>query len=418
MRIIWLKIIETSGARIYSLAISIISLFLTARLLGPDGRGTVASVIAWVSLFATVAGLSLGQVAQYRIQEIKSTEWLPKIFGTLTFLVIILSLLASIAVLITFYLSEGQLFRGISGSLLAVGILMVPLIIWEDYGSFLLSATNRLRTYNLSQVVGRTIGLIILLVTVYWYGLGVLGAIVSQLSGQLIVALIGFLAIKRLTNRQVSIDIKEIKLLLKGASKLHPNTVGTFILVQSNILMLNHFASKAEIGWYQLSYQIIMTMLAIPQAASMVLFSRMAEIGPNDLWPEQKRVVMQVLVFMLFISLIAYFLMPFVITLLAGPSFKPSIKVFHLLLPVVLGMSLAILLTNQWIGRGIFIPSTILTLGTAIANLLINFFTIPRYGMIGAVWSSLVVFVGITVLTQLFFAYYCEKAYLERSRCY
>jgi len=113
----------------------------------------------------------------------------------------------------------------------------------------------------------------------------------------------------------------------------------------------------------------------------------MAEVGPNHLWPTQKKLILQVLGAMILFSCLAYFIAPSVITLLAGSAFEPSIKVFRLLLPAMIGMTITTLLANQWIGRGIFLTTTIMTLATAIVNIVINFYTIPKYGMMGAVWS-------------------------------
>ena len=47
MNEIWRKIIGTSSARVYSLLVGLASLAVTARILGPDGRGLVAGVMAW-----------------------------------------------------------------------------------------------------------------------------------------------------------------------------------------------------------------------------------------------------------------------------------------------------------------------------------------------------------------------------------
>ena len=50
MKDIWLKISGAAGAKLYNLLLSIATLSLTARLLGPEGRGQVGAVLAWVAL--------------------------------------------------------------------------------------------------------------------------------------------------------------------------------------------------------------------------------------------------------------------------------------------------------------------------------------------------------------------------------
>ena len=49
------------------MACNLAILGVTARWLGPEGRGDIAAITAWVGLFSTVAYLSLGQVALHNM---------------------------------------------------------------------------------------------------------------------------------------------------------------------------------------------------------------------------------------------------------------------------------------------------------------------------------------------------------------
>lgn len=411
MKSLWLKIIETSGAKIYGLLIGVIFLFLTAHYLGPEGRGVIASITAWVSLFAVFSGLSLGQVVQYHLQGKRRQEWLPDALGTLAFLSTILSLFGCLAAYIIYQTSDGQAFRNIPVPVLILGFVMLPFIMWEEYGSFLLSAADSLRAYNIAQIIGRTAGICAIIVLSLWGNLDVIGAISSLAGGQIILCLISVWALWKLAYRTMHVDSGMLKAFLNGAAKLHLNTIAAFLLGQVNILMLNHYGAKGEVGWYQLSFQMITIMLVVPQAASLVLYSKMAEVGPDTIWPKQKKLILQVLSAMILLSCLAYLIAPAIITLLAGPAFEPSITVFRLLLPAMIGMTIATLLANQWIGRGIFLTTTMITLATAIVNIVINFYAIPKYGMMGAVWSMILSYTVFAIVVQLCFACYCEGKY-------
>uniref|UniRef100_A0A831U5H8 Undecaprenyl-diphospho-oligosaccharide flippase n=1 Tax=Geobacter metallireducens TaxID=28232 RepID=A0A831U5H8_GEOME len=409
MNIYWAKIIETSGARIYGLAAGMVSLFITARLLGPEGRGTLAAVTSWVALFALFSGLSLGQVAQYRIQIRRDEEWLPGLLGMLAASGTVLSAVALLGALLAYVTTGGDFFKGIPPTLLVIGFAMLPFLIGEEYGASLLTAVGLLRVYNIALVIGRTLAVVSVIVLVYFVGLGVRGALVAQVMGQALVAIILLEALRRKARGSLRLELPELVPLIKGAAKLHFNSIGVFFLGQATILMLNHFSSKAEIGWYQLSYQLMTMLLVIPQAASAVLFSKMAEIGPDRLWSDQKKFGLRLLALMLLLLLTAYFAAPIAITWFAGPLFEPCVRIFRLLLPVLFSMSLAVFMTNQWIGRGIFLPTTLLTFATALVNVSLNLYAIPRYGAEGAAWSMLISFVGVSLGVQLIFAVYCER---------
>ena len=411
----WVQIAETSAARIYGLLTGLLSLFITARVLGPEGQGVLAAAIVWVRMFASFGGLSLGQVLQHRFQVRRSGNWLPWTLGTLLALCVIVTLLTSAVVCVIHWSSSGTFFKGIPPAVLALGLIMLPFLIWEEYGGNLLVLANRLRTYNAAQFIGRTAGLAALVILIVWMDTELVGAMLAHVSGQVILSSIAFFALFAMTPSRPFFSAFEAKALLGGAARLHLNTIGSFLLAQSTILMLSHLGTREDVGWYSLSYQTVSVLLIIPQSATLVLYSRMAEAGPNGIWPEQKRIVIRMMGFLIFLSVGAYFAAPLLV-LLAGDEFSPSIDLFRLLLPVVLGMSLAQLMTNQWIGRGLFLTTTMLTLGTALLNILLNYLLIPRYGVSGAVWSMIAVYAGLAVLVQLLFSFWCEKEWRKEMQ--
>jgi O-antigen/teichoic acid export membrane protein len=407
MNATWAQIAETSAARIYGLLTGLLSLFITARILGPEGQGILAATIVWVRMFASFGGLSLGQVVQHRFQENKSGNWLPGTLGTLLLLSAVVTLLICAAVS-WIQGAEVSLFKGIPPVILAIGLIMLPFLIWEEYGSSLLILGNRLRIYNAAQFIGRTAGLLTLIILIVWMDMDLPGAIMAHVSGQVILASIALFALFAMTSSWPFFSTVEAKALLAGSARLHFNTIGSFLLAQSTILMLNHLATQEEVGWYALAYQTVSVLLIIPQSTTLVLYSKMATAGPNGIWPEQKKVVIRIMALLTALSAAACVAAPGVV-LLAGEKFLPSVDLFRLLLPVLLGMSLAQLMTNQWIGRGFFLSTTSLTLGTALLNILLSFFLIPRFGVSGAVWAMLAAYAGLAVMVQLAFACWCEK---------
>jgi O-antigen/teichoic acid export membrane protein len=411
----WAQIAETSAARIYGMLAGLLSLFITARILGPEGQGVLAAVIVWVRMFASFGGLSLGQVVQHRFQMRRSENWLPCALGTLLTLCMIVTLVTCTIAYVIHRSSSGVFFKAIPTGILAIGLIMLPFLIWEEYGSSLLALENRLRTYNAAQFIGKTASLAALVILIVWMDTKLVGAMLAHVSGQVILALITLFALFSMTPSKPFFSASEARALLGGSAKLHLNTIGSFLLAQSTILMLSHLATKEDVGWYSLSYQTVSVLLIIPQSVTLVLYSRVAETGPNGIWPEQKKIMSRVLAFLAVLSLVSYFVAPWLV-FIAGDEFMPSVDLFRLLLPVVLGMSLAQLMTNQWIGRGFFLPTTILTLGTALLNILLNYFLIPQFGVRGAVWSMIGAYAGLAVIVQLIFAFWCEKAWRKGLR--
>jgi len=84
---LWMQIIQTSGARIYGLTISLVTLSITAHYLGPEGRGIVAAASSWVGLAAGIGNFSMGQVVIHLAAGKDRNEWLPRTLGTLLIII-------------------------------------------------------------------------------------------------------------------------------------------------------------------------------------------------------------------------------------------------------------------------------------------------------------------------------------------
>jgi hypothetical protein len=88
----WVDVVHTSGATVISVAIGALSVALTARVLGPEGRGLYAAATSWASLFATFGSLSLGQVVIHRVAGREPSDWYGDVTGTLLALCVALTL--------------------------------------------------------------------------------------------------------------------------------------------------------------------------------------------------------------------------------------------------------------------------------------------------------------------------------------
>lgn len=407
----WREIAAISAVRAYNLITGVVSFVIIARLLGPEGQGTIAAAISWTALVATVTGLSLGHVTQHRIQARRPNAWDGAIFYSLLFLTLLLSLLGAGFAIGMYLFTSGGFFGSLSPSVLILAFALLPLLIWDEYASNLLAAAGRMRIYNLIQILGRSIGLGLLLVLVGVLNGGVQGAIGASVCGQAIIAAGSVRVLWKMHKTPFRIDLSEIRQLARGALRLHLNTIGSFLLASSSVLVLNHLASRAEVGLYNLAWQMIMMLVIVPQAASSVLYSRISEQGPDNSWPVHKRIVTTLMVVMLLLAAGGYVFGPVVIVLLAGESFSPSGRLFQILLPSLLGMSLAQLMAPQWISRGIFLPTSIITIFTAALHVGLTVAFATDYGAIGAAWATALTLSAAPLLVQGYFAWWCEQQF-------
>ena len=153
MRELWSRILSTSGAKLYAAFVGVFTLSITARVLGPDGRGQVAAITTWVGMFATFGSLSLGQIAIHRAARggEQGASWLPRAFSVLGSFTIAATM---IGWLLALAISQGSsLFNHVAPALLALGFALLPMMLWEQYGNALLMAREQLHISNRAQVL-------------------------------------------------------------------------------------------------------------------------------------------------------------------------------------------------------------------------------------------------------------------------
>jgi O-antigen/teichoic acid export membrane protein len=410
VRTAWVEIAHASAAKTYSLTASLVVLLLSARFLGPEGRGQVAVITTWVGFFSVLAGLSLGQVALRRLSHDGSGSRLGELTGSLLFLAVALSTLGWLAAAFS-GLVWPQLFRGLPLSALILGFLALPFLVWEQYGSSLLAGLGRLVTYNRSQVVGRTFSVVAVLILALVSHTSVASILAAILVGEMIVAMggIGVLAAgARARNQACRPTFNETRELLRGGFQLHLSAVGTFLVSSANILVLNHYQGPIQAGHLQLASQLAAALLVVPYAASMVVFATVTQKGPDLAWPENRRLLRHMMTIMAAIAAVAAVAAAPVIHFVLGEAYLPSVQPFQWLMLCLLGMTFSTLMTPQWIGRGYFKLAAGVTFGVGLVGLAANFMLIPDYGIDGAI-AALVVTQIIAVLVNIGMVRHCSR---------
>jgi len=403
----WRKIIGTSTVRVYSLLMGLASLALTSRFLGPEGRGVIAGVIAWVTLFAKLGSLSMGQVVVHHAATQRDKSWLGPVSAALVLLTIILSILIWLLTATIGYF-KGDIFGRLPVWALCLGFLSLPFYIWESYGVYLLTSSGLLTFYNRVQIFTSSIGFVLIVIALVIFEWGVGGVLLATLMTSALIAGVGISKIWRSAKKTISIKATVVHTLIRNGLKLHLNAVGGVSLTVVNTLMINYYSNPVEVGWYQLASQLIATVMILPQAVSRVLNERTGESGPDQMWPEQKHILVQLIGLMLVVIILGYFLSPWIVVLIAGKQFLPSVEVFRILLVSVVGLSLSHGMANQWLGRGLFLQTALLTLFFGCVNILLNAIFIPRYGMVGAAWSTAAVY-SVAILTNLGMIFYVQS---------
>ena len=405
----WSAIIENGTARLVAALSQVFVLVLTAWLLGAENRGVLVVVITWSALFAAVAGLSLGQVSHHEIQLRGTRDWLPDLAGTMLAMGVGLSIVAYAGFVLMSWLQPLAPFRGVPRHIVALAGLLIPLVVLDEYLRNLLSASHRARWYAVAQSTGGLLRAVLVYLAAGPLHSGVGGVLLGLVASQFLVVGLEMWAIRVAAGGCLKVNARYALSLLRGAMRLHPNTIASFLLAYSNVLLLSQLDTKSSVAWFQLALQLASTLLLLPQAAAMKFLGVIARDGPDAAWPEQRRAIAQVMCVVLLLAFVTAAVAGMLVKLVAGPEFLPAVELLRWLLPAMVGLSLAELLAPQWYGRGFFLLSTSLTVVVATANVALNYVFIARYGVVGAAWGTTISCVGVVVVAQLAFAAWCDR---------
>lgn len=404
-----MQVFATTGSRVVVLLVSIGSLALTARVLGPDGRGIVAGTLAWVGLVATLGSLSIGQVIIHRAASQKGPNQVAKLIGNTLALVPVLSVVCWVCLTIL-YLAQPEIFGEVPLTALLLGFAFLPFTIWEKFGSQLLVVTGHLGYFNRRQVWTVAVGFLVLCIGLLQFQLGPLSALTILLTASAVAAMSGLGRLLFAGVPMPTIAWQDIRRLIADGMKLHLNAIGGAMLSTVNVVMVNFYCSRSDTAYFQLAFQLFLTILIVPQAIGTVLSEFTARLGVDKVWQVQRRAVLAMTLLMLGIGGLAFWLAPILIEIVAGPDFSPAGSVFRILLLGLIGGSFAYVMANQWLGRGLFWQTALLTLAYGIGNVLLNIVLLPTLGIIGAAWANASVY-GVSVVTNLWMAHTVERRY-------
>lgn len=382
------------------------TLALTTRWLGPEGRGTVAAATAWAALLGGVASLSLGQALQHRLQTAAPIA-LAVHSGTLLMAAGTLGALGGAASFATYIITRGSAFD-LPLPMMMLLALFMPVFVWEQFAPALSALANTISALGRLQTIMRSLAVTGLLLLAWIWTLEPWSVVLVQWCAQLAIGVVGAYVLWRAV-AGMRASLREFHALLPSALKLHATTISALLLDTATVLLVNEYLSKSDVGLYQLAQQMIVFLLILPQIVTVIITARVSHSNPDTFWPLHRRVIGKVSIAMVAIALIAYWLAPFLVRWLAGAQFATTAELFRMLLPSLAGLTLSQLLAPQWISRGIFGINAVLTIGAAVLMLVGTVFAIEQWGIQGAAWARTIIFGGIVLTSQLAFVTWLER---------
>jgi O-antigen/teichoic acid export membrane protein len=366
--------------------ISFIYTIFLARTLGVEDFGYLVAALAYFSVFSSIADFGFNR---YLIREgSKDTTQLSTYLSStlLLRLVVTCGLFASFSVIL--YLIDSDKLR-VNLSLLAV-LAVIPQSIAQTFDGVLVA---------LEKLKLSAIGLLSLSITTTFLGIYLVsngystyGALSALVIGQLVYVAVNFLLIYsksvRLNRRINAIHLKEVLI-----GSLPYGILGVLGLLYFRIdsVLLSYLRGPVETGLYGAAYRFLEAIVFVPSAFAAALFPVLSRLDDSN-FSEIKKIYHKTLklftALAVLLTISYYFILPLVIQWLL-PQYEesiPVVKVLALTIPFMfLHIPGAVVLTST---RRYLRPVIYLSIVTLAFNVVANLIFIPKYGLMGASWVT------------------------------
>ena len=411
--------ISVAVAQIGTIAAAAITSVIIARRLGPHGTGVFALLGSFVDVIVMVVGLGLAQGITYTVSH---GQW--SVRTALRYSLLAATLLGAIGIglgVLTFAVIGGTILRGATTQMTHIALLAVPTALAGSFWAVIVLAAGRYNTYSaftFAQAAANCVGIAVLVIA-----FGLVGAVSGYAGAYLLVAAVtGVWVWRHRPQLQRSADAAtghaaQPAGLLTGVQfglKTWAGNLLQYVNYRLDLFLVSAFASSAAVGVYSVAVSLTALGWILPDALHTVLFPRTASIahagagaaGRKEAEDAIMRASRHSVLLVVPTGLLLVVLLVVVVPVLYGSRFSQTVTLGLLLLPGVLALGWAKVLSAATTGLGF--PEYALWTAAIVAPITVGMYLalVPPFGATGAALSSTASY----LLTTIFSAYYLKRA--------
>ncbi|MBK8934848.1 MAG: oligosaccharide flippase family protein [Chloroflexi bacterium] len=316
-------LLQTGLTDILLLVTSLIAGVVTARLLGPEGRGQLAVVMLWPSLFAAVGSLGVRDALVY--EQARAIQ--PK--AVLTGVAIVLASLQSFFIILIGWFLIPILTKSQSSEIVVLTkqyLIFIFLNLTSLYMGALLQGKLRIALYNLVRLSVSVVYTLGLLTLWMFDSFNVQNVAYVLLIANAFTTLLAFII--NLIDSGVSLHfhLSLFYSIFTYGIKNHIGSISHMFNERLDQMVLALLLTPKELGWYVVAVSAANIAKVAASPFSQLIFPRLAG---QDL-DNQRQIVrihsrytlLSTLLLILFLSLA----LPYLIPVIYGGDFSPSIK--------------------------------------------------------------------------------------------
>lgn len=393
--------VTTLVARFFSILCGVLTGVLTARALGPEGRGILAIIISTSAIGVTLGLAGLAEANTYFVAGDRSLS--RRLTANSLWTALMTGILAD-GIIVSVYLISPGVFESIPFEFLLVGLISVPFVILGILIQRIYLGQNRIVMFNAYELLTRALILVATFTVLY------------LLKMQLYTYLLTYAAIFAASSvyfffRQ-EIDLKSIArpdfALIKSSLgygwRAYAATLLPFFLSRVGLYFVNAQVGAEHAGYYSVAMQANDLFLIIPGVLGMLLFPRVAaNKSDSSLTLKTFRFT---LMLMLPIFVIAQIFTEQIVVILFGVEFLPAVPIMRLMFVGGFAIGLAIIFSHDLAGRGYPLFMVFVWIPLNVLNVLLTLLLVPTWSGAGAALALTVTYSCGFIVFLIYFKQY------------
>ncbi|MEW9671324.1 flippase [Ammoniphilus sp. 3BR4] len=396
-------------------------LILTTRYLGPNQYGLLQTILTLTVLSVMVADFGFSSsvaryVAEHQDNPFRRSEYIfnglaIKIGSSLIIILLLVNALPFIENLLKVELDEYSL-------------LLIAITLLRSFREFFLKVFQGLRRLDLSTKFNLfyNVGNMLLIAVLLIGGFGIAAVLISE-----VVITLLFLAAIIYSNKRLKIlsypgfDSNTLKSIMIYSIPMFFISMSFYLYMKTDILMVQYFMDSQAVGFYSLATMIIgkvhMPMVSIGHATAPALIS----IDKSKRSFQLVKVLRVTLLLTLPICLGLFLVSRELTVVFFGERFLPSVQILQLMTIFLFFYSLNSVLSPILDYLGFARKRAIMVGISASLNIFLNIVFIPKFGTIGAVYSTLFTYTiySIVIISTVYIHVIEDKyIYLEINRTF
>jgi O-antigen/teichoic acid export membrane protein len=373
-----------------------------ARTLGPQFKGIYNLTLLSSGLVIILCNLGLnGAISYFTASKKYSTR-------QMFLLAITAGSVLSIAGGVLFYLAYkyflvNNILAGSDPQLILWAMLGLPLSLVASFLASLLLGQQRMFAYNSVDIL-RVLSNLGFQITSSVLSAGVTGAVIAWLAANVLALLFALWLLRGEFSLKVGQLRSVIRPALSYGARSYVGNLLTFFNYRLDSFLVNFYRGAAAVGQYTTSVTMAELLWYLPNAVSGALFPKVSSLDKdtaNRITPQACR---QTLLVVVLAAIVFGIVGGWLLVLFYGQAYLPAVRPFLWLLPGMVGVTVAKIISADLSGRGKPQFSAYSAGITVFVTIVLDVLLIPRFSISGAAIASSIAYIASGSLAVFWFS--------------